>query len=120
MVVKQCQRCQLAKSSRSIKLCVEEMKNIPIYDLFYKVALDIARLLPKTKCGNRYALVTIDHYSKWCEARPIRDHDAATIAKKFKKENICKLGVPKFILTDNGGEWMVEFDMMRKKYGITH
>jgi hypothetical protein len=29
-------------------------------------------------------------------------------------------GVPRFIFTNNGGEWMVEFDLMCKKYGITH
>jgi transposase len=28
--------------------------------------------------------------------------------------------VHEFILTDNGGEWMAEFDLMCKKYGITH
>jgi hypothetical protein len=49
------------------------------------VALDIARPLPKTKDGNMYALVAIDHYSKWCEARPTKDHDA-TIATKILEE----------------------------------
>jgi hypothetical protein len=28
--------------------------------------------------------------------------------------------VPKFIFIDNGGEWLAEFDMMCKKYGIIH
>jgi hypothetical protein len=40
------------------------MKNILVCDLFYKVALDIARRLPESKNGNKYALVAIDHYSK--------------------------------------------------------
>jgi hypothetical protein len=40
------------------------MKSIPVCDLFHRVALNIVRLLPKTKNGNRYALVAIDHYSK--------------------------------------------------------
>jgi hypothetical protein len=61
MVVRQCQRCQLAKSSGNIRSNIEEMKIIPIYDLFYRVALDIARLLPETKNGNKYVLVAIDH-----------------------------------------------------------
>jgi len=91
------------------------MKNIPIYDLFYKVALDIVGPLPKTKDGNKYALVAIDRYSKWCKARPTRDHVVA-----LEEEIICRFGVPRFILTNNGGKWMVEFDMMCKKYGIIH
>jgi transposase-like protein len=91
-----------------------------MYDLLYKVALDIVGPLLKTKDGNMYVSVTIDHYSKWCEARPVRDHDVTTAIRFLKKEIICKFGVPKFILTDNGGVLMVEFDLMCKKYGITH
>jgi hypothetical protein len=30
--------------------------------------MNIARSLPETIEGNKYVLVTIDHYSKWCEA----------------------------------------------------
>jgi len=65
-----------------------------------------------------YVLITIDHYSKWCEARPVKDHDVIIVAKFLEEEIICKFSVPKFILIDNGGEWMAEFDMMCKKYGI--
>jgi hypothetical protein len=96
------------------------MKNILVYDLFYRVALDIMGPLPETKNGNRYALVAIDHYSKWCEARPIKDHDAATATKFLEEEIICRFGVPRFIFIDNGGEWMAEFNLMGKKYGIIH
>jgi hypothetical protein len=119
-MVRQCQRCQLAKSSRSIKSSIEEMKNILVCDLFYKVALNTIGPLPKTKYGNRYALVAIDHYSKWCEARHVKLHDAANVARFLEEEIICKFGVPKFIFMDNGSEWMAEFDLMCKKYGIIY
>jgi hypothetical protein len=46
---------------------IKEMKGIPICDLFYHVTLDIARPLPETTNGNKYVLVAIDHYFKWCE-----------------------------------------------------
>jgi hypothetical protein len=29
--------------------------------------MDIAKPLPETINGNKYVLVAIDHYSKWCE-----------------------------------------------------
>ncbi len=32
---------------------------------------------------------------------------------------ICRCAVPKFVLT-NGGEWVAEFDVMCKDYGIHH
>jgi len=81
VVVRQCQCCQLAKSLGSIRLGIEEMKNIHVYDLLYREALDIARPLLETKNGNRYALVAIDHYLKWCEARPVKDHDVVTFTR---------------------------------------
>ncbi len=65
---------------KKIRLDVEEMKNIPIYNLFDKVALDIVGPLFETKDGNRYALINIDDYLKWCEARPIKDHDVTIVA----------------------------------------
>jgi hypothetical protein len=63
----------------------EKFESMSLLCLFYKVALDIVKPLSETKNGNVYALVAINHYSKWCEVRPTKDHDA-TIATKFLKE----------------------------------
>jgi hypothetical protein len=49
VVVRSCQQCQLVKSEGSIRSGDEQLKNIPIYDLFYRVALDTAGPLPETK-----------------------------------------------------------------------
>jgi hypothetical protein len=104
----------------SIRSEDEELKSIPVCDLFYRVAMDTAGPLPETKSGNRYILVAIDHYLKWCEAKAVADHEAKTAARFLEDEVICRYGVPKFVLTDNGGEWATEFDAMCKDYGIHH
>ncbi len=96
------------------------MKSIPVCDLFHRVALDTAGPLPETKSGNKYILVAIDHYSKWCEAKAVADHGAKTAAKFLEDDIICRYGVPKFVLTDNEGEWVAEFDVMCKDYVIQH
>jgi len=44
--------------------------------------------------------------------------DSAIVARFLEEEIICKFGVPRFILIDNGGEWMLEFDLMCKKMGL--
>jgi hypothetical protein len=98
----------------------EHLKSIPVHDLFYRVALDTAGPLPETKSGNKYILVAIDHYSKWCEAKAVADHGAKTAAKFLEDEIICRYGVPRFVLTDNGGEWAAEFDTMCGDYAIQH
>jgi len=82
--------------------------------------LDTARPLPETKSGNKYILVAIDHYSKWCEAKAVANHGAKTATKFLEDDIICRYGVPKFVLTDNGGEWAAKFDVMCKDYAIQH
>jgi hypothetical protein len=101
-VVRECQQCQLAKSSGSIRSGDEHLKSILVCDLFYKVALDTAGPLPETKSGNKYILVAIDHYSKWCEAKAVADHGAKTAARFLEDEIICRYGVPRFVFTDMG------------------
>jgi hypothetical protein len=119
-VVKSCQQCQLVRSEGSIRSGDERLKSILVYDLFYRVAIDIAGPLPETKAGNKYILVAIDHYSKWCETKAVADHGAKTEARFLEDDLICRYGVPGFILTDNGGEWGAEFEIMCKDYTIQH
>jgi hypothetical protein len=96
----------------SIRSEDEELKSIPVCDLFYRVALDIAGPLSETRSGNRYILVVIDHYSKWCEAKAVADHGTKTAAKFLEDDVICRYGVPIFVLTNNGGEWAAKFKAM--------
>jgi len=82
--------------------------------------MDTVGPLPKTKAGNKYILVAIDHYSKWGEAKAVADHGARTAARFLEDDLICRYGVLGFILTNNGGEWGVEFEIMCKDYAIQH
>jgi hypothetical protein len=70
--------------------------------------------------GNKYILVAIDHYLKWCEAKAVVDHGAKTVARFLEDEIICRYGVPKFVLTNNGEEWAAEFNAMCRDYAIQH
>jgi hypothetical protein len=98
----------------------EELKSILVCELFYRVVLDTAGPLPETKLGNKYILIAINQHSKWCEAKAIADHGAKIIAKFLEDNIIWRYGVPKFVLTSNGGEWATKFDVMCKDYGIHH
>ncbi len=76
----------------------EEMKSIPICELFYKVALDTVGPLPKTKLGNKYILVHIDHYSIWCEAKARTNHGPKTTMKFLEDDVICNMEFPSLCL----------------------
>jgi hypothetical protein len=56
------------------------------------------------KHGNKYVLPAIDHYSKWCEAKSIVDHDVETIARFLEDGAICRFSAPKYVLIDNNFE----------------
>jgi hypothetical protein len=49
MVVKMCRQCQMVRKVGSIRFENGKLKNIPVCELFYRVAMDTVRLLPKTK-----------------------------------------------------------------------
>jgi hypothetical protein len=117
-IVKACQQCQLVKNEGSIRSGDECLKSIPICDLFHRIALDTTSPLLETKVGNKYILVAMDHYSKWCEATALANHGAKTAARFLEDELICRYGVPRFVLTDNGGEWDAEFETMCRDYAI--
>jgi hypothetical protein len=119
-IVKTCRQCQLVKSEGNICSGDERLKSIPICDLFYRIALDTAGPLPGTKASNKYILVAIDHYSKWCEAKAVVDHRAKTAARFLEDDLICRYGVPKFVLTHNGGEWGAEFEVICRDCAIQH
>jgi len=74
----------LVGSEGSIRSGDEQLKNIPICDLFHRVALDTTGPLPKTKSGNKYILVAIDHYSKWCAVKAVADHEFDLMCKDYR------------------------------------
>jgi hypothetical protein len=84
------------------------------------ITLNTTGFLFGIKNGNKYILLAIDHYSKWWEVKVMPDH-ITTIATKFLEDEIIYwFGVPRCLLTNNGGEWAREFDNLCKVYGIQH
>jgi hypothetical protein len=69
--VKIYEKCQLVKDFGNMRSNIEEMKSIMICDFFYCVVLDITKPLLEMKDGNKYELVTINQYFKWCETRVV-------------------------------------------------
>ncbi|CAH8653111.1 unnamed protein product, partial [Dicrocoelium dendriticum] len=58
--------------------------------------------LPVTRNGNRYLLVLIDYFTKWREAIPIENPDAATVATAIVNEWIACYGAPLSLHSDQG------------------
>jgi hypothetical protein len=56
--------------------------------------------------GFKYVVVGIDYFSKWSEARPIKDKSAVTVARFLYDEIICRHGYPKIQISDQGREFV--------------
>lgn len=79
--------------------------SLQIYNVgvpFERLQMDIFSPLPTTFSGNRYLLVTVDCFTKWVEAFPLKNIRAKTVAEVFVSHVISRHGVPLEVHTDQG------------------
>ena len=63
--------------------------------------MDIVGPLPKAPRVVKYLLVAIDYFTKWIEARPLREITASEVEKFTWKHLICRYDLIYAIVTDN-------------------
>jgi len=79
---------------------------------FERIHLDITGPHPRSRRGSVYIVTVVDAFSKWADAFPTSNRDAATVARILVEQVICRFGCPLSLLTDNAkeldGELMTE------------
>ena len=103
---RQCDLCQRIRQQTE----KDRMPFQPILPLepFQKWALDFVGLFkPATlRTENRYITVATDYYTKWLEAKPLRENKTTSLAK-FLYENICcRFGGPIELVSDQGTHYI--------------
>ena len=78
---------------------------IPVNGPFDRVGVDVLQL-PKTRRGNRYAIVFVDYLTKWPEVYATSDQTAPTISRLLVEEVISRHGVPNQLLSDRGPSFL--------------
>src|SRR4051812_13585837 len=63
--------------------------------------LDMVGPFKRSKDKKTHLLVAVDKFTKWVEAEPVSNYDAAT-AVRFTIKVIFRFGFPHIIITDNG------------------
>lgn len=99
-VCKICDVCTARK--RPIKQYQGPMKKYVVGAPMERIALDIMGPLPETEKRDRYILVIADYFTKWTEAVPLPDQEAATVASALIDRFIGVFGIPKEIHSDQG------------------
>ena len=91
-----CLVCATRSAGRAVRA---PLSPIPVSGPFDRVGVDIIQF-PRTKRGNRYAVVFIDYLTKWPEAFAVPDQSSATVAKLLVE--VSRHGVPSEVLSDRG------------------
>ena len=97
-----CLTCAVRNVGRPVK---PPLTPIPVNGPFDRVGVDVLQL-PKTRQGNRYAVVFMDYLTKWPEVYATPDHTAPTIAKLLVERLISRHGVPRQLLSDRGPSFL--------------
>jgi len=67
-----------------------------------RLGIDVTGPNRTSSKGNSYVLTVIDHFTKWNELFPMRNQEAATVARILVDRVFCIFGCPLQILTDQG------------------
>eukprot|EP00245_Coleochaete_scutata_P000411 TRINITY_DN1051_c1_g1_i1.p1 TRINITY_DN1051_c1_g1~~TRINITY_DN1051_c1_g1_i1.p1 ORF type:complete len:1227 (+),score=252.29 TRINITY_DN1051_c1_g1_i1:430-3681(+) len=97
-----------------------QLQPLPIMGLGYRWSLDFAGPLPTTARHNRYVLVMVEHFSKWIELVALPDKTSRGAAQAFVDRVLSRFGAPAEVLTDQGGEFLGEFQEMCEVAMIDH
>ena len=98
-----CLSCHLCQTKKYLsKPNVAPLKPIIVNTVWSLIGLDIAGPLKVTAHGNKYIVLAIDYFTKFCVAKAIPDFTALSTAKFVFEEVICKLGMPRAIISDKG------------------
>ena len=108
--IKTCEQCQKRGKARR----KEPLHPIKVGQAFERIGIDLVGPLPITAHNNRYIIVATDYLTRWPEAQAVPDASAATLAKFIFTEIVCKHGISKIILSEQGPNFKTE--MIRVLY----
>lgn len=102
--VKNCEPCLL--SGKSLRAAVPPMQPIGLPpQAWHTVAVDIKGPLHGAPESHRFLIVAYDLYAKWPTVYPTSNVSSMTVIR-FLKQLFGDWGLPKAIITDNGGQFV--------------
>lgn len=88
---------------------------------FQKLYIDFLGKYPRSKQGNSYIFIVVDHFTKFTFLHAMREATAYNVVKFLENQVFHTFGVPEIIHSDNGKQFASKvFADMIKDYKITH
>jgi hypothetical protein len=114
-------RCMVCNRVRaSFNALMPHLQPLPIMGLGYRWSLDFVGPLPMIPRYNKYVLVIIEHFSKWIELVALLDKFNEGAAYSFLDRVLSHFGAPAEVLTDQGREFLGEFQILCEQSMIDH
>ncbi|CAF2960927.1 unnamed protein product [Rotaria sp. Silwood2] len=102
--VASCQACQQFKYN-NIPLA-NPLQIHTINQPWHTIGIDSMGPFPKTARQKRFLLVIVDYFTRWIEVFPLRTTTSIDIAQILINEVFTRYGMPTFILSDNGPQFV--------------
>ncbi|GJU51299.1 reverse transcriptase domain-containing protein [Tanacetum coccineum] len=92
------------------------------------VGMDILGPLTLARGGAKFVIVAIDYFTKWVEAKPLVKITGKEIIRFVMDNIICRYGLPRIIVTDNGAQlvsdpfksWCKRFEIQQMNTAVAH
>ncbi|MCH91439.1 putative protein NYNRIN-like [Trifolium medium] len=98
--VRSCDKCQRHTDLHHAP--GEPLKSVMSPWPFYMWWVDILVPFPTSQGQVNFLLIAVDYFTKWIEAEPVATISSDRVKKFNWKNLICKFGLPKYIVSDNG------------------
>ncbi len=98
--IAQCLSCAETKGTTKTAPILEYSLPARPFDV---IGIDLLQL-PRSHQGSSYALVCVDHFSRFTVLAPLPNTSATTVSRALVSHLICPYTTPRGLLSDNGTE----------------
>jgi ribonuclease HI len=102
-VAKTCEACQMNANNQKAPAAISQLIT-PSWPL-QRWGIDLVGPLPTAQGNCRFAVVVVEYFTKWIEAKAISSITSQNVQKFFWQNIVCRFGVPREITVDNGKQF---------------
>uniref|UniRef100_W8AS19 RNA-directed DNA polymerase n=1 Tax=Ceratitis capitata TaxID=7213 RepID=W8AS19_CERCA len=118
--LKNCDTCKENKTTNAFKNPLMKSQHITERP-FQRLYIDFMGPYPRTSDGNVFVFICLDHFTKFVFLKPMKRATSAEVVKFLEKEIFHIFGVPEYVHSDNGKQFVSEiFANFLEKYGTKH